>query len=122
MKLHRRASIIRMRRAEAHEGDALLVIHHMHMVVLTGLRLLGPAVMLKHAIDVMRDLDLSALFAHELLHSLSRSVVEVMRVHGWFCACGLSAEGLHLIAVVPFEVARGSLGDHVAVGVEGVRE
>src|SRR5688572_17003776 len=94
----------------------------MHMVVLTRLRLSGPAVMFKHTIDVMSDLDLSALFANQLLHSLTRGVVEVMRVHGRFCATSLRAERHHLIAVIPFEVTRGSLGDHVAVDVEGVFE
>ena len=78
--------------------------------------------MLEHAVDVMGDLDLAALLAHQLLHPLPRRVVEIVRVDRGLGAFGLGAEGLHLVAVVPLEVARGGLRAHVAVGVEGVVE
>ena len=65
----------------------------------------APAVMLEHAVDVVGDLDLPALLAHQLLHPLPRRVVEVVRMHRGLGAVGLGAEGLHLVAVVPLEVA-----------------
>lgn len=104
MELHRRPPIIRMRGSQSDQRDALLAIHHMHMVVLAGMRLPAPAMMFEGAINVVRDLDLSALLAHQLLHPLPGCVVEIMRVDGRLRASCLSAEGFHLIAVVPLEV------------------
>ena len=118
VELHRRPAIIRMRGTEPHQRNALCVVHHVHMVVLARLRLPAPAMMLEDAIDVMRDLDLAALLAHQLLHPLPGGVVEIVRMDRRLGALGLGAEGLHLIGMIPLEVARGRLRAHVAVGVE----
>src|SRR5262249_54052877 len=80
VELDRRAPIIRVCGTQPDEGDALLVIHHVYMVVLSGLGLPAPAVMLKEAIDVMCHFDLPALPAHQLLHPLPGRVVEIMCV------------------------------------------
>jgi hypothetical protein len=57
-----------MRWADPLEGDSLLVVHHMHMIVLANLRLYGPAVMFEYAVDVIRDFDIAVLLAHKLLN------------------------------------------------------
>src|SRR5262245_50303162 len=51
VELHFRSPIIRMRAPSPHDGYALLVVHHMHMVVRAGLRAAAPAMMLQGAID-----------------------------------------------------------------------
>src|SRR5262245_48834472 len=98
-----------MGRPKPPDCDALLVIHHMYMVVLAGLRLPAPTVVLEGPVDIVGDLDLTALLAHQLLHPLPCGIVDVMRMDRWLGACGLSTERLHLVAVVPLEVARSRL-------------
>src|SRR5262245_21221387 len=93
----------------------------MQMIVLAGLRAATPAVMLKYGVDIVCDLDLPILFAHQLLHPLPRRVVEIVRMHRRLGACSLRAEGFHMVAVVPLEVARSRLRSHIAIGIVKMR-
>src|SRR5262245_14074610 len=105
MELHRRPAIIGMGVPNAHQGNALRVINYMHMIVRASLGTVAPMMMLEHPVDVMRDLDLAALLPHQLFHSLPRRIVEIVRVDRGLGAVGLGAEGLHLVAMIPLEVA-----------------
>ena len=91
--------------ANSHQSNALLVVHDVDMIVFARLRLHGPAVMFEGAIDVMRDFNVSVLLSYKLLHSLTRCVVEILRIERRLRACGLRAVNLHLIAVIPLEMA-----------------
>src|SRR5262249_30031717 len=110
----------RMGRSKPRQSNPPLVIHHMHMVVLSGMRAAAPTMMLESAVNVVRDLDLAALLAHKLLHTLPRRVVEIVRMDRGLGPFGLGAEDLHMVAVVPLEVARGRLRECVAASVERV--
>jgi hypothetical protein len=101
------------------DGDALLVVGDVHVVVLGRVRRRSPAVVFEPA-QVVGDLDLPTLAADQFFHPLAGGVVEVVGVHGWFGGGGLGAERHQLVGVVPVEVAGGGFRGHVAVGVEGV--
>src|SRR5205814_7302076 len=82
----------------------------------------GPAVIFKRFVDVLGDFHLSTLLAYELLHARSGEIIQILGIYGRLRAIRLRAECLHSISLVPLEMARGCLGQHVAVRIEGVGE
>src|SRR5215467_12729985 len=92
----------------------------MQVVVITSLCTTAPAVMFERTVNVVSDLNLPALLTHQLLHPLAYCIVEIVCMNRRLGALGLSPEDLHLIRVVPFEVAGHRLRPHIAVGIEAV--
>src|SRR5947208_287311 len=65
---------------------------------------------------------LHARESYELLHARSGEIIQILGIYGRLRAIRLRAECLHSISLVPLEMARGCLGQHVAVRIEGVGE
>lgn len=75
------STIVWMRWAEPDQRNALLVVHHVHLVVFAARRGATPTVMFEGRIDVVCDLHPTALGTHQLLDPLASRAVEIVRVH-----------------------------------------